>query len=117
MTHQAVAKSVVKSFHRWGSKDDKYKKTYRKVDKNAFVILEEGISEMSNLKPATFNLWWVKNHMRYIKKINQDSIRLIQELAYHFLTALYYGKIDTDKKTKNGKTKDKSTTANEVHRF
>lgn len=111
----AISGTIIKSFHNWGKKDKKYKRTYKKTPAEALTIVEDAIRELKELKPGVFDFWWAMNHMRYNKKVKQDHVRYAHELAYHFLTGYAHGRLTTDTK-KTSRQTTSGTGTDSVHR-
>lgn len=102
MTQQVIADVLLKSFHKWGAKDEKYKKLYKRVPKETYKILEFAFKGMDNAKPATFDRWLFLNQRLYEKTYKSDNVRLIREMGYHFLSAVATGKLDAAGSKKTG---------------
>jgi hypothetical protein len=104
-TEQSViAGALVGAFHRWAGKHPRLKNLYKKIPRDYSVIIEAAFVEMHDISPGAFDLWWVKQHMRWGKRLCSDDKgrmlyreehkRNIRQLMYHFLTDYCRGKLE-----------------------
>lgn len=94
MSNKAITQALMKSFHKWGQ-TGRHSITYKNANKKSFKILEDYLLAPTTVKPscADFDVWYVRNHMKYGKRIAgskailQDDIRRVYELTYKFFEA------------------------------
>lgn len=100
-----LAEAIKVSFDNWISRDDKFRRLGKKMTQDMYSLLHAGFSEVTNYKPATFNLWFIMNHMRF-KTMRQEDKTLVNELAYNFLTKYIRNELEqTNRKTRTKKAK------------
>lgn len=102
--HAVIVRAMLTSFHKWATKHTTYGKVYKKIPQHYNQILEDAFVEMHTHTPSSADLWWVKNHMRYSKRLasgkdgkpiyREEHKRRVRELIYHFLTDYCRGKLD-----------------------
>lgn len=92
--NDVIARALFESFKTWGSKDLKYKKSYRKLDDAAYAIIRAAFEELQIYKPGQYEFWWTNQHMRFIKSVSNQQTRLVHELMYHFLTKYSRGELE-----------------------
>ena len=92
--------TLMASFHKWAANHETWKKLYKKTPKDYAVIIETAFSEMQVISPASFDLWWVKEHMRFAKRRTANKIiyreeykRNVRQLMYHYLCDYVRGKL------------------------
>ena len=106
--HQMLARAMQQSFRNWGTKDPQYKRVYRKLTEDGIAIVDCALLEMIDFKPASYDLWWLYEHMRFTKTRNEQA-RLAQELAYNFLCKFVRGDLrDATSTKKSGTSKPKA---------
>lgn len=97
-----IVGALTSSFHKWAANHPRFKALYKKIPKTYSDIIHAGLSEMHDITPGAFHLWWVKNHMRFGKRNANDKgvpiyrekyKRDINQLMYHFLTDYVRGKL------------------------
>jgi hypothetical protein len=76
---------MFESFKNWAGKDVKYKKIYKTVPGEVMGIPQAAFGEMPEIKPAAFDEWWLRNHMRYYGKFTQINVNKMRELVLNFL--------------------------------
>lgn len=102
--------SIVRTaFIHWAKNHKKYSRLYKKIGKEVLTVGFIALKEMYPLKPGTYEVWWAKEHNRFIRKkgVTQKELSLLNEIMYYFLTAYCRGELNngTDtKKSKNRKT-------------
>lgn len=99
MANKDIAAALMKSFHKWGKTDSKYKTIYKRVDKRAFIILSDALAEIDKFRPDYFMLWWARHHMRYNKRVNpkhnftQEDKNRVHQMGSEFLSLYRRGKL------------------------
>lgn len=93
--NKLLSRALFESFKTWGARDKVYRKLYRKLEKDTFLIVSDSIKEMTLYKPGQYSFWWDNNHMRY-QNIKNMQTRLVHELMYHFLTKFARGELKND---------------------
>jgi len=85
MTVNILAEAMKASFENWLKKDLKYKKLQKSVTPAMYRLIYKAFEELDNYRPATYDLWFVINHMQF-KEMRQTEKHLVGELMYNFLT-------------------------------
>ena len=87
---------LFQSFKNWGAreKDKRLRAMYGRLEDRTFDVIKAGLSELDNAKPGTFDWWWVKNHMRF--SIKGEQQRLVHSLIYQFLTKYARGTLQDE---------------------
>jgi hypothetical protein len=73
---------------------------YRKIPRDYSVVVESAFSEMDDVTPAAYEMWWVRNHMRYSNRIagagayRKDHLRNLHQLMQLFLSDYVRGKLE-----------------------
>lgn len=103
LAHSIHAQAIMGSFHKWASKDKKWKSTYKKVPSETWTILGEAVSEIDRFTPEKYDLWYAVNHMRYFKLYRQEHVNMVKQLAREYFYLLNRGKLGAAKDKKNGR--------------
>lgn len=99
MAHSMTGRVLIQSFKNWGSKDPKYKKLYKKLCDGAFAVITEAFTEIQVHKPGTWDMWWAEEHMRFKGIVKAETMRLVHELLYVFLTKYSRGELANARET------------------
>lgn len=105
MTENPLAIAMFESFKKWGLKDPALKKTYKKLGEPCFDIVLSAFDELDIHTPGQYDFWWMKNHMRWIKKVPDRQARYVHELMYNFLTKYSRGQLHDDDSKKRKRKK------------
>lgn len=91
-----ITRTMFESFKNWGSKDEKYRKYYKKLHIKCFDIVLACFSEINQYKPGVYELWWAQEHMRF-KGVSNENMRLLHELMYVYLTRYARGTLHAER--------------------
>lgn len=93
MEHDLIAGVIVKSFANWAKKDRAYSRLYKKLPEGTLKIAEDGFREINVHHPYQFDVWWLKNHMRYYRSYRQEDMKNLYQMVYTFLSIYSRGPI------------------------
>lgn len=82
------------SFDNWGKQSSVYKDLFKSLRKETLVIASKFFEEAQSLKPGTYEVWWAKEHNRFIKDHKQRELLLLHEIMYNFLTEFARGTLE-----------------------
>ena len=106
--HDLITKVMQQSFTNWANRDSLYGKHYKKLDEIHLKIVNEAISEINIFTPDQWDVWWLKNHMRYYKQYRQDKMRMTYQMFYQFLSLYSRGKLEQPTSSSKGNRKAKA---------
>lgn len=79
-------------FHSWGKGMPARSDDYVRLKANHFMIIEDAIDELTELRPNLFTEWYVRNHHRYLR-MREIERRVAIRLASCFFEDLHHGRI------------------------
>ena len=71
--HKIIVVTMLTSFHNWAKNSPKFKSIYKKIPEHYNVIIKDAFIEMEKHTPKQMDYWYVKNHMRYSKRLSSTD--------------------------------------------
>jgi hypothetical protein len=112
----AISNALKISLDNWGKSSARYAPLYKTLPRDVLAIGHAGLEEMTPVKPGGWEVWWAKNHNRFIRAsgVKQRDLILLHEIMYHFLTAFSRGQLNNDRNVDDDRTQAASTFKNKT---
>jgi hypothetical protein len=96
---------LLASLEAWAKKSPAYRDLYKTMSKKIVHIAKDGLSELTSVTPMSWQIWWSKEHNRFIRQpgVTQRELLVLHEIMHQFLTAYARGELGREDK-KGGKT-------------
>jgi hypothetical protein len=73
------------SLDTWAKASPGYKSLYKNLDSSVLAVAHTAIDELTIFKPGAYEIWWAKNHMRFVKQFKQRDLLRVHEIMFNFL--------------------------------
>lgn len=101
----SIGKVLMKSFDTWAKGNKEYSKLYGTLPRDVLKIPYAYFHEEKVINHLTYNLWWAKEHNRFIRQegVKQIHLTILHESVIKFITAYLNKKLGTNTNAKNEK--------------
>lgn len=83
--YELMTEVMLKTFNRWGKRDKLYSKHFKNLPDVAFDIITTAFGEINVYHPYHFDVWWLRNHMRFRGSYRQEDMKILYQMIYTFL--------------------------------
>ena len=87
-----LAEVMQAGFRSWASRDQVYKKLYKKISQPGLAMIDTAFSDIMVYTPANFYSWIVHYHMNYYD-MREDDRRVAIELGVQYLMRYVNGEL------------------------